>query len=152
PRRDVLDADAHVRAQAGFRDRAAGDPHVEELLRRDVHLWPLAVELVLLLSERAVELAHRGVHEIGMGDPRPIKAVGRLTFLIVANLRECGLGDRRVAAIGNERGHATERKSSALVARLYKELRVRAHEWHSHRDLPAIGQDEFFSVAELLDD
>src|SRR5438105_11849844 len=88
PRRDVLDTDAHVRAQAGIRDGAAGDPDVEELLRGDAHLGTLAVELVRLLPERAVELAHSGLNEVGMRHPGAVESVGRFAFLVVANLRQ----------------------------------------------------------------
>src|SRR5438132_12290635 len=51
PRRDVLDSDAHVRSQPCVSDRPARDPHVEQLLRGDVDLRTLSVELVRLLTE-----------------------------------------------------------------------------------------------------
>src|SRR5438105_14190129 len=76
PRRDVLDTDAHVRAQPGIRDGAAGDPDVEELLRGDAHLGPLAVELILVVTDRAVELAHRGLDDVRIRQPGPVETVG----------------------------------------------------------------------------
>src|SRR5947207_11630236 len=87
-----------------------------------------------------------------MRHPGAVEPVGRLTFLVIADLRERGLSHGRVAAIGDERGHAAEGEGTALVARLHEELRVRAHERHSHCHLSSIGEDEFLPLAELLDD
>src|SRR2546429_8827919 len=76
PRRDVLDSDAHVRAQARVGDRAAGDAHVEELRRGHLDLRPLAVELVRTRPQRAIELAHRGLDEVRVRDPGSVETVG----------------------------------------------------------------------------
>src|SRR5205807_4671768 len=121
PRRDVLDADTHVRAQAGVRDRPAWDPHVEQLRRGDIDLRALAVELVRLLPERRIELVHRGLHEVGVRDPRSIEAIGRFAFLVVADLREGALGDGWIAPIWDERRHTAEGERTALVACLHQE-------------------------------
>ena len=152
PRGDVLDADAHVRPQARLGDRPARDSHVEQLFRRGVDLGALAVELVLFRSERTIELTHRGLHQVGVRDPRSIEAICRFALLVVADLRERRLGDRRIASIRDESGHTAKRERAALVAGLHEELGVRAHERHCHRHLRAVWQDELLPVAELLDD
>src|SRR2546422_5959980 len=87
-----------------------------------------------------------------MGDPRPIETVVCLPGLVVANPRECRFGDSGIPPIGYERRHPAERERTALMAGLDEQLGVRAHERDGHRDLGAIGQDEFPAVAELLDD
>ena len=75
-----------------------------------------------------------------MGDPRAVEAVAGLALLVVADLGERLLGDLRVAAVRDERGHAADRVRPAAVARLHQQLRVGAHERHGHRQLRPIGR------------
>src|SRR5206468_11988841 len=83
PGYDVLDPDAHVRAQSGFGDGGAGDLHVKESLRVSDDLGTPTVELIRLVAEDAIELGHRGLDEIGVRDPRSVEAIVRLADLVI---------------------------------------------------------------------
>ena len=146
PRRDVLDADADVLAQARLGDVAGCGADVEQ--RRRVGLDVLAQDVELVLALEALE---RDRNEIRVRDPRAVESLARLALLVLAHLRERDLVHRCVASRRDERGHAADRVRAAPVARVHEQLGVRAHERHRHRHVDAVGEHELLAVAELLD-
>ncbi len=147
PRLDILNADAAAFAHAVL--GALALVGLQQFLLADIHVLALAGELV-----RAFELAedfHRDLHEIGMGDPGAVMAVGGFAFLVGADLVEGRLVRRLVAFDRNLRGHAAHREGAALVAGLYQQQRIGIEEGIAHHDLRAVRQDEVRVFAEALD-
>ncbi len=87
-----------------------------------------------------------------MGDPCPVEPVAGLAALVLGDMRERDLVDRRVASRRDQRRHAADRVRAAAVAGLHQQLGVRPHERDGHRDLRAVGKHERRVLAELLDD
>ena len=110
-------------------------------------------ELVGPVAEHAVEHLLADRHQVGMGDPGPVEAVGRLAGLVLADLGQRLGVDLRVAPARDERRHAAHRVRAAAVTRLDQQLGVGPHERRGHRHRVALGQDEVAAPgAELLDD
>ena len=141
-----------VVAQALLRDLAGSRGHVEQRGGGGAHVVAPPVDLVRPLAEHAVEDLQRHRHEIGMRDPGAVEALARLALLVLAHLLERNAVHLRIAARGDERGHAADRVRAAAVARLHEQLRVGTHERHRHRHRRAVRQHELGTVAELLDD
>ena len=140
PRVDVAHADADVHAQTLVGDRRAGNLEVDQLLFGDLHVVPLALDLVRALAEHRVELRDRRRHQVGVRDPRAVEAVAGLAALVLRDLRERNRVHLRVSPRRDERRHPADRVSFAVVARLHEQLGVRAHERHRHRHLRAVRQ------------
>ena len=87
-----------------------------------------------------------------MGHPRAVESGLRLPFLVLGHLGQGHLVDLLVPAGRDEGGHAADGVGAPPVAGAHEQLRVGRHERRRHRDLVAVGEDEVFPVAELLDD
>ena len=142
PRLDVAKTDIHVEPHAGLGDRAAGGGDVEEIGGADMHLWPLAIDLVRTLTEHSVEFGHRDRDEIRMRYPGAVEPVVGFALLVVTDLGQRLLGHRGIAAIGNERRHASDGVRTTLVTGLHQQFGIGAHERRRHRHVGPIGQDE----------
>ena len=86
-----------------------------------------------------------------MGDPGAVVALGGLALLVLADLLERDGVDLRIAARGDERGHAADRVGATAVAGSHEEFGIGAHERDAHADGGAVGQHELGAMTELLD-
>lgn len=150
PALHVSEPDVEVLADALLRD-LAGDVHVEQVLRRDLHFLAADVELVGRWHVLVEHLGRDG-GERRVRDPGAVVARADLAELVGAHVLHGFLVGLLVVLDGDLGRHAAHGVHAAAVAGLDEELDVGVHEGHGHGDGAAVGEDEVGVLAEALDD
>src|SRR5215203_4825417 len=146
PGREVLDADGDVVAEAVHGDVAF------RLLQQILGRWIYVGDLVQLvgLGHVLVEGLFGETDHAGVGDPGAVVAVLGLALLVFPHLVVGELRPLGVVGAGDLGRHPPHGVRAALVAGLYGQERVGAHERDGHGHRVTVGEEHVL-LAELLD-
>ena len=128
-----------------------GFRHSEQVDRRDIEIFKFAADLVGL-GHISIENLFRKRDQARVRHPGAIMTVGSFAFLISSDLLHRRLIRHRIFFVRNISGHAAHGMNFPAMASLDQQLAIAAQEMSRHGYAPAVRQNIFGIVGELLDE